>query len=67
MIIQEWARLVLVFGPQPVFSEEVSLMPKRKIDPATGEPELTYREQRLVDQFVKNGGNGLEDVNKFRI
>src|SRR5215468_298358 len=35
-------------------------MPKRKIDPATGEPELTYREQRLVDEFVKNGGNGSE-------
>jgi len=35
-------------------------MPKRKIDPVTGEPELTYREQRLVDEFVKNGGNGSE-------
>src|SRR5215467_5241910 len=35
-------------------------MPKRKIDPATGEPELTYREQRLVDEFVKNGGNGSQ-------
>jgi hypothetical protein len=33
-------------------------MGKRKIDPATGEPRLTYREQRLVDEFIKNGGNG---------
>src|SRR5262249_35153399 len=33
-------------------------MPKRKIDPATGEPALTHREQRLVDEYVKNGGNG---------
>ncbi len=33
-------------------------MPKRKIDPATGEPELTYREQILVDEYIKNGGNG---------
>ena len=32
-------------------------MPKRRIDPATGEPELTYREQMLVDEFIKNGGN----------
>ena len=33
-------------------------MPKRKLDPATGEPALTHREQRLVDEYVKNGGNG---------
>ena len=33
-------------------------MPKRKIDPATGEPQLTHREQRLIDEFIKNGGNG---------
>jgi len=32
-------------------------MPKRKVDPETGEPALTYRENRLVDQFVANGGN----------
>jgi hypothetical protein len=33
-------------------------MPKRKIDPTTGEPRLTHREQRLVDEFISNGGNG---------
>jgi len=33
-------------------------MPKRKIDPATGEPALTHREQRLVDEYISNGGNG---------
>jgi hypothetical protein len=26
-------------------------MSKRKIDRITGKPELTYREQRLVDEF----------------
>jgi hypothetical protein len=35
-------------------------MPKRKIDPATGKPQLTYREQILVDEFVRNGGNGAQ-------
>src|SRR5262249_35414116 len=33
-------------------------MPKRRIDPATGHPELTYREQSFVDEFLHNGGNG---------
>jgi hypothetical protein len=33
-------------------------MPKRRIDPATGEPQLTHREQLLVDEFIRNGGNG---------
>src|SRR5262249_9618761 len=32
-------------------------MPRRKIDRETGEPALTYRENRMVDQFVTNGGN----------
>jgi len=32
-------------------------MPRRKIDRETGEPALTYRENRMVDQFVANGGN----------
>jgi len=32
-------------------------MPKRKTDPATGEPELTCREERFVDEFIANGGN----------
>src|SRR5215471_7760189 len=35
-------------------------MPKRKINPSTGEPQLTYREQILIDQFIKNGGNGTK-------
>ncbi len=33
-------------------------MPKRRINPVTGEPELTTREQTLVDEFISNGGNG---------
>jgi hypothetical protein len=33
-------------------------MPKRTIDPANGQPQLTYREQMLVDEFIRNGGNG---------
>jgi len=32
-------------------------MPKRKIDPATGEPQLTYREQQFINQYINNGGN----------
>jgi len=35
-------------------------MPKRRIDPTTGEPELTYREQLLVDEYIRNGGNGAQ-------
>ena len=33
------------------------MMPKRKTDPETGEPSLNYRESKMVDQFVANGGN----------
>jgi hypothetical protein len=32
-------------------------MPKRKTDPKTGQPELTCREERFVDEFITNGGN----------
>ena len=32
-------------------------MSKRRIDPETGEPALTWRENRMVDEFVSNGGN----------
>src|SRR5215467_15688118 len=32
-------------------------MSKRKIDPTTGEPELTYREHMFVNEFITNGGN----------
>src|SRR5262249_5815160 len=32
-------------------------MPKPKLDPATGEPALTHREQRLRDEKRKKGGN----------
>jgi phage terminase small subunit len=32
-------------------------MPKRRIDPTTGDPNLTYREERFLDEFVSNGGN----------
>src|SRR5262245_4474171 len=35
-------------------------MPKRRIDPATGEPELTYREQQLIDEYMRNGGKGAQ-------
>src|SRR5215469_9003579 len=35
-------------------------MGQRKIDPATGQPCLTDREQRLIDEYVKNGGNGTQ-------
>jgi len=33
------------------------VMPKRKIDPETGGPALTWRENKMVDGFVANGGN----------
>src|SRR6516225_4775817 len=33
-------------------------MPKRKTDPTTGQPQLTYREQMLANEFINNGGNG---------
>jgi len=32
-------------------------MPKRKLDPETGEPMLTYRENRFVDGYIAAGGN----------
>jgi len=32
-------------------------MPKRKTDPETGEPMLTYRENRFVDGYIAAGGN----------
>ena len=32
-------------------------MPERKIDPETGEPALTYRENRFVDGYIAAGGN----------
>ena len=32
-------------------------MSKRRIDPETDEPSLTWRENRMVDEFVSNGGN----------
>ena len=35
-------------------------MPKRRIDPTTGEPRLTNREERLVDEYISNGGNGTQ-------
>jgi len=35
-------------------------MPQRKKDLETGEPELTYRENRLADEYVANGGNGAQ-------
>jgi len=35
-------------------------MPKRRIDPTTGEPQLTDRELRVIDEYIKNGGNGSQ-------
>jgi len=32
-------------------------MSKRRIDPETGKPALTWRENKMVDGFVANGGN----------
>src|SRR5262249_59019122 len=32
-------------------------MPKRKINPETGEPALTCRENRLMHSYIANGGN----------
>src|SRR5215471_11270626 len=32
-------------------------MSKRRIDPETGKPALTWRESKLADGFVANGGN----------
>src|SRR5215510_9516022 len=33
------------------------VMPKRKTDPETGEPILTYRENKFVDGYIAAGGN----------
>ena len=33
-------------------------MSKLKVDPTTGEPKLTYREQPFLDEFIASGGNG---------
>jgi hypothetical protein len=35
-------------------------MPQRRKELETGEPELTYRENRLADEYVANGGNGAQ-------
>jgi len=35
-------------------------MPKRRIDPSIGEPELTDREQRFIDEYTNNGGNAAQ-------
>ena len=35
-------------------------MPKRSIDPETGEPALTHREKVLIDAYIANGGNGQQ-------
>src|SRR5262245_9412833 len=35
-------------------------MPKRSIDPETGEQALTHRENLLIDAFIANGGNGQQ-------
>jgi phage terminase small subunit len=35
-------------------------MPKRSIDPITGEPALTHREKLLIDAYIANGGNGQQ-------
>ena len=35
-------------------------MPKRKIDPTTGQSQLTYREQQLINEYINNGGNGAQ-------
>src|SRR5260370_26823163 len=35
-------------------------MPKRRIDPTTGDPELTDRELRFIDEYTNNGGNASQ-------
>ena len=35
-------------------------MPKRRIDPTTGEPQLTDRELRFVNEYTNNGGNAAQ-------
>ena len=40
--------------------EEVRVMLKRKTDPETGEPMLTYRENRFIDGYIAAGGNATD-------
>jgi len=35
-------------------------MSRRRINPDTGEPELTYREQMFINEYIQNGGNGKQ-------
>src|SRR5215470_16353586 len=35
-------------------------MPKRSLDPLTGEQALTHREKMLIDAYIANGGNGTQ-------
>ena len=35
-------------------------MSRRKVDPETGEPALTWRENKMIDGFVSNGGNASQ-------
>src|SRR5262245_20193553 len=35
-------------------------MSRRRINPDTGEPELTYREQMFINEYFRNGGNGKD-------
>jgi len=37
-------------------------MSKGKIDPTAGESQLTYREQRFLDELITNGGNASRAV-----
>jgi hypothetical protein len=35
-------------------------MSRRRVDPETGQPQLTYRERVFINEYIKNGGNGKE-------
>jgi len=35
-------------------------MPKRSVNPETGEPNLTHREEMMVDAYIASGGNGRQ-------
>ena len=35
-------------------------MARRRTNPDTGEPQLTYREQMFVNEYLKNGGNAKQ-------
>jgi len=35
-------------------------MSRRRINPDTGEPELTYREHMFINEYINNGGNGKQ-------